>query len=322
MKTKLNIGTHNGVFHADEIVAMALYRAYIEDNVELVRTRNPQELSSCDVKIDVGGEYAPTCWSSYYGDYMSMTQFRGYAVLGEFDHHQFREGDELYGLSSAGLIFKALTEPMSACCDMGECPWVDTVVSEPSQSLLNLVTAVDARDTRVEYDKWKNSIFCQDVTFDMLFNAISGCNQLDIASKEQDDMFNTLTDLFTKYFKGTIEACELYKTISEIASNTQKEAESKINKIKNTVKVKGQFVYFEDFQSFPMAAKWLWDNGYGTKIFVSYDKLQNNWTYQVDTDVQKIVSVSNTVFVHTNGFIAKSLDDMDTVVIDLEEVTK
>jgi len=322
MKTKLKIGTHNGVFHSDELVAISMYRAYIEDNVEIIRTRNPQELNSCDVKIDVGGEYAPTCSSIHVGDYMSMTQFIGYSVLGDFDHHQFKEGDELYRLSSAGLIFKALTEPMDTYCDMGECPWTDTVVSGPSQSLLNLVTAVDARDTRVEYDKWQNVEFCQDVTFDELFNSISSCNQLDIASKEQDDMFDTLTDLFTKYFKGDIEACELFETIANLASKTQQDAEQEINKIKDTIKVSGQFVYFENFESFPMAAKWLWDNGYGTKIFVSYDKLQNNWTYQVNTNIQKIVSVSNTVFVHTNGFISKSLDDMDTVVIDLEEVTK
>ena len=320
--TKLTIGTHNGVFHTDEIVAISMYRAYIEDNVEIIRTRNPQEFNSCDVKIDVGGEYAPTCWSSYYGDCMLMTQFIGYSVLGDFDHHQFSDGDELYGLSSAGLILKALIEPMDACCDIGKCPWVDTVVSEPSQSLLNLAAAVDARDTRVHWDGWQNMKFCQDVTFDELFNSISGCNQLDIASKEQDTVFDTLVDLFTDYFKGDMEACELYESIANIASKTQKGTEKEISKIKDTLTVSDKFVHFEDFQSFPMAAKWLFDRGYDTYIFVSFDKLQDNWTYQVDTDMQKIVSVSNTVFVHANGFIAKSLDGMDAVVIDLEEVTE
>ncbi|KAM5287965.1 MYG1 exonuclease [Ctenodactylus gundi] len=54
------IGTHNGTFHCDEALACALLRLLPEyQNAEIVRTRDPEKLSSCDIVVDVGGEYDP-----------------------------------------------------------------------------------------------------------------------------------------------------------------------------------------------------------------------------------------------------------------------
>lgn len=54
------IGTHNGTFHCDEALACALLRLLPEyANAEIVRTRDPEKLASCDIVVDVGGEYNP-----------------------------------------------------------------------------------------------------------------------------------------------------------------------------------------------------------------------------------------------------------------------
>nr|KAF6367714.1 hypothetical protein mMyoMyo1_001667 [Myotis myotis] len=54
------IGTHNGTFHCDEALACALLRLLPEyQDAEIVRTRDPEKLASCDVVVDVGGEYDP-----------------------------------------------------------------------------------------------------------------------------------------------------------------------------------------------------------------------------------------------------------------------
>lgn len=67
----ITIGTHDGLFHADEVFAIAMIAdACNALGVEytVTRTRNPEILENCDLRIDVGGKYSPE--------------------TGDFDHHQ------------------------------------------------------------------------------------------------------------------------------------------------------------------------------------------------------------------------------------------
>ncbi|POW14952.1 hypothetical protein PSTT_02527, partial [Puccinia striiformis] len=86
------IGTHSGTFHADEALAVSLLRSLDKfKSSRLVRTRDPAVLETCDIVVDVGGQYVPE--------------------RHRYDHHQ-REFAETYSkdhrtkLSSAGLIYK------------------------------------------------------------------------------------------------------------------------------------------------------------------------------------------------------------------------
>ena len=84
----VNIGTHSGIFHLDEVVAISILNLYNdEQNVTVIRTRNPDELAKCHVLVDIGG--------------------------GKFDHHQIggngkREHGPAY--ASAGLVWKEYGE--------------------------------------------------------------------------------------------------------------------------------------------------------------------------------------------------------------------
>jgi len=52
------IGTHNGAFHCDEALACAILRTLPEfRDSEIVRTRDPKLLDTCDVVVDVGGVF-------------------------------------------------------------------------------------------------------------------------------------------------------------------------------------------------------------------------------------------------------------------------
>lgn len=82
-KNMITVGTHNGIFHQDEVVAIALIYLLYGDTVTVKRTRNPKILSRCDLVVDVGG--------------------------GEFDHHMpggngVRANNIPY--ASAGLIWR------------------------------------------------------------------------------------------------------------------------------------------------------------------------------------------------------------------------
>lgn len=82
----LLVGTHDGPFHADDVMAYAiLCRALGE--IKLIRTRDERALSECDVLIDVGGEYDP--------------------FIGRFDHHMTNPPRRPCGAhySSAGLVW-------------------------------------------------------------------------------------------------------------------------------------------------------------------------------------------------------------------------
>ncbi|EUB59187.1 UPF0160 protein MYG1, mitochondrial [Echinococcus granulosus] len=58
--SQTKLGTHNGVFHCDEVLALAMLRQLPEyRNAVLVRSRDPARLQDCDVVFDVGGEFDP-----------------------------------------------------------------------------------------------------------------------------------------------------------------------------------------------------------------------------------------------------------------------
>ncbi|CEM23379.1 unnamed protein product [Vitrella brassicaformis CCMP3155] len=86
------IGTHDGVFHCDEVLACALLRLLPEyESAAVIRSRNPAYLDKAHTVVDVGGVYD--------------------AAARRFDHHQAGFADVLGGgfetkLSSAGLVYK------------------------------------------------------------------------------------------------------------------------------------------------------------------------------------------------------------------------
>lgn len=55
------IGTHNGTFHCDEVLACSMLRLLPEyENAEIIRTRDKNILETCDIVVDVGGMYEPS----------------------------------------------------------------------------------------------------------------------------------------------------------------------------------------------------------------------------------------------------------------------
>lgn len=83
----MKIGTHSGTFHADDVLAVALLRTFLDPDARVVRTRDAAVLAACDVVVDVGGEYDP--------------------ATRRFDHHQ---GSYQGPMSSAGMVLGWLEE--------------------------------------------------------------------------------------------------------------------------------------------------------------------------------------------------------------------
>lgn len=59
-RAKCVIGTHNGKFHCDEVLACRLLKSLPDyQHAEIVRSRDPSKLDECDIVVDVGGVYDP-----------------------------------------------------------------------------------------------------------------------------------------------------------------------------------------------------------------------------------------------------------------------
>ncbi len=77
----LSLATHNGPFHADDVLAAALVRVFLDAGATVHRTRSAEHLEAADVVFDVGGVFD--------------------ADAGRFDHHQ---RDYQGNRSSAGMV--------------------------------------------------------------------------------------------------------------------------------------------------------------------------------------------------------------------------
>lgn len=87
-KVQRKVGTHDGTFHADEVTACALLLLFdLVDRDKIVRTRDPDELETCEYVCDVGGTYDPS--------------------QKLFDHHQSKYQGPL---SSAGMVLSYLKD--------------------------------------------------------------------------------------------------------------------------------------------------------------------------------------------------------------------
>ena len=83
----LVVATHSGPFHADDVMAVALIRQFVDSDARIVRTRDKATLEEADLVVDVGGIFDPE--------------------QGRFDHHQASyEGP----LSAAGMVLAWLQE--------------------------------------------------------------------------------------------------------------------------------------------------------------------------------------------------------------------
>ncbi|CAL8355256.1 unnamed protein product [Gadus morhua 'NCC'] len=90
------IGTHNGTFHCDEVLACFILRQLPEyKDAEIIRTRDPAELAKCDIVVDVGGEFDP---KKHLYDHHQRT-------FGESFHSLCAEKPWVTKLSSAGLVY-------------------------------------------------------------------------------------------------------------------------------------------------------------------------------------------------------------------------
>jgi|GEM_PF-3946490 len=110
---KIQLVTHNGAFHVDEVSAIALLHLYgVVDypEINVIRTREVEKINKADIVLDVGGVHN--------------------AAKQRFDHHQIRDGK----VSTAGLVWS----------------WLKQETGEANSEIEGLITAIDKHDCGIE----------------------------------------------------------------------------------------------------------------------------------------------------------------------------
>jgi len=110
---KIQLVTHNGTFHADEVTAVALLQLYgivKKNQFEIVRTRDIERIHQADIVIDVGGVHN--------------------VETRRFDHHQIKDGE----ISSAGLVWQ----------------WIKQKTGQVNPEIDCFVNAIDRHDCGIE----------------------------------------------------------------------------------------------------------------------------------------------------------------------------
>ncbi len=127
----MRVATHSGSFHADDVFALAALSLLVAAEpalgpLEIVRTRDPEQLAAADLRVDVGQ--------------------RDDAATGDFDHHQRGgAGERPNGIryASFGLVWREFGARIAAGGGVtGE--QAETVARRLDEVL---VQAVDANDT-------------------------------------------------------------------------------------------------------------------------------------------------------------------------------
>lgn len=127
------IGTHDGSFHCDEALAIAVLTLLPEfQESHVLRTRNPEALAQCNIVVDVGAIYDPSTH--------------------RYDHHQ-REFTGTFDdkhsikLSSAGLVYKhfgrRIIQTVLQSAGHTEEPLVDVCYQKIYDSFIQHIDGID-----------------------------------------------------------------------------------------------------------------------------------------------------------------------------------
>lgn len=302
---KCVIGTHNGVFHCDEALACFMLRL-IYPVANIVRTRDQKILDTCDIVVDVGGEYAP---EKYRFDHHQRS----------FNHTMSTLGSEISSevkLSSAGLIYhhygKEVLKKMIATEDLALINYIYKRV------YFNFIQEIDGIDNGVPaYPGEPLYTICTHI-----------CNRVqhllkpwNIEDKEYDENehFEKAMTLVGNEFSENVEraafitypAREIVK--KAIENRFQVHSSGKIIELERHCPWKDHFFDLEAELKLPPEITYVLFDGDGQyrvmgvslnqKSFLGRKFLPPSWRGLRDEVLSNRTGIDGCIFVHHNGFI-------------------
>jgi len=278
MENRIKIVTHSGIFHADDIFAVATLRLVLGDDVEIVRSRDVEIIKTGDYVVDVGLVYNED------GN--------------RFDHHQIggagvRENTIPY--AAFGLVWKRFG--LQLCNNIQE-------VADKIEKIM--VQPVDATDNGFKLVETKIAgIYPYDIG--LFFNTFNpgfeeGFDNSDKAFLEAVVIAQTV---LSREIKKRLSLWGVKKVIEGIYENTE---DKRLIVLDNFLPVSDFLASYPEplFVVFPKedgswAIKTVQDD---PNDFESRKYLPESWSGKNDKDLENITGVPGAVFCHTGRFIA------------------
>jgi uncharacterized UPF0160 family protein len=282
----MRVQTHDGLFHADEVFAIALLKIIFKD-IQVIRSRNFNH-ENIDLYIDIGN---------------------GFDSIKYFDHH-FKEFDEYHDnnrqlpKAAFGLIYDK---------------FINQLITDEraiNKIRVQLVIPIDAHDNNVKFNRIKDVLYIPYSTS----NIISSFNNKDI--RNNDNNFNTAVEfaitILNNLIENTIETLKgedkVVEFFNQINSNTNYIIFDKYYNYSNVIR-DPKYNHIKHV-IFPEANQY-------RAICIKDPQTQNNkcpfpeeWSGLSNTDLEKVTNIPGSVFVHRGRFLAinKTLDGIIKMV--------
>lgn len=267
-------GTHNGKFHADEVMATAILEEIFD--IRLTRTRDPEILGKLDIVYDVGG--------------------------GEFDHHgiekKYREDGTPY--AACGLIWNRFGKDVISHEDKSLSE--DEVNSVFDCIDRSLIEGIDAFDNGIKSKK--DTIPMMNIT-----SIINGFNPVWYSDENQDEAFNNAVNTISPVLKNSI-----IQKIAVIRSKDEVVKAYKNRKIPQVLILDRYLPWrnalFEiDENKEVLFVVFPGTDGYTIqtireKGFEDRKKLPKSWAGKEKEELAAVTGVSDAIFCHSARFIA------------------
>ena len=295
-KESKKVGTHDGRFHADEVMATAILKEIFD--IELVRTRDPEVLKELDIVYDVGD--------------------------GEFDHHQvnkeFRERGTPYAAS--GLIWRNFGKDVVRAND--ESLSEDDINGVVRYIDRNLIESIDASDNGVRAAMTiipTPNISSIIANFNPPWNA---------ETENEDEYFNQAVKLADVVLGNALaQQISTVKAKAYIAAAFERRPRPELlvldrsypwARILNSIDREKKIL----FVVFPREEEHLLQTVRGSGFLGNRKSLPEEWAGKRDEELNELVGIDDAIFCHSGRFIAgakshESIMKMAEIAIETPE---
>jgi uncharacterized UPF0160 family protein len=277
MKT---IATHSGLFHADEVFAIAVLSLHLsEEEITVVRTRDESIISSAHIAVDVGRKY-------------DVGQFR-------FDHHQ-EGGAGVRGngipYASFGLIWKEYGLALLGG-SMEAWEYIDQ----------RLVCPIDAIDNGVSLS---TNLYKDIYSFTIQDVVASYHGGFEASKEDHDKNFRIAVDFAQGVLKRELQKALEYQTLQKLVKESyDQSSQKKIIVLEGkypwvdvlVTETEPVFVVYPDREGDRWVAKGV---PVSSRSFERRKLFPLTWAGKIDGELQEVSGVPGALFCHTGRFIA------------------
>jgi len=290
----MKVGTHNGVFHADDVFGYCILKAAFDDDIEIVRTRDPKVLQNCDLVFDVGGNCD------------LVFDVGG----GKYDHHQvnkkYRENGVPY--ASAGLLWEEYGRGIVEKMGIKEAEEVERVFKNIDEKLIQ---GIDALDNGYDVGQTKVPIF-------NISSVISYMNPTWDSSIDENKAFENATVVADLVFQNALETeLSVYKAKSTVIDAYNNRENPHILKLDKACPWKETLLEIDKDQEVLFTVYPIKEGDYRVQTvpktltaFESRADLPDAWAGKKGAELAQVTGLDDAVFCHPGKFIAgfKSLE--------------